>query len=126
MIRFSVAGRPVSKNRALRFSGGRAYRTPESRAYQGLVAWGARIAMRGRAPIAGPVAATLTCWLRDRRGMPDSDGIAKGCLDGCNGIVWVDDRQVCDLRVRRIVERGCEERVEIDVCEIDATEAIAR
>lgn len=119
-IAFAVDGRPVSKNRALRFASGRAYRTPASREYQARVAWSARLAMRDRPPIAGPVRVALTCWLRDRRGLPDADGVAKALLDGCNGIVWVDDRQVCDLRVIRTVERGCDERVDVTIRAVDA------
>lgn len=118
-IVFAIPGRPVSKNRALRFVDGRAYRTPASREYQRLVEWSGLVAMRGCQVLAGPVAVELTCYLGSRRGMPDADGIAKAVLDGLNGVVWVDDGQVCDLRIRRIVERGCEERVEVQVRALD-------
>lgn len=32
---------------------------------------------------------------------PDSDNIAKCILDACNNIVFDDDKQVCDLVVRK-------------------------
>ena len=32
---------------------------------------------------------------------PDIDNIAKSVGDGANGVVWVDDKQIVDLRVRR-------------------------
>jgi Holliday junction resolvase RusA-like endonuclease len=29
---------------------------------------------------------------------PDIDNIVKAVFDGCNGVIWKDDSQVCDLR----------------------------
>lgn len=32
---------------------------------------------------------------------PDADNLVK-CLDGLNGVVWVDDRQIVDAVVRKV------------------------
>ena len=45
---------------------------------------------------------------------PDRDNLDKGCLDCLTGVLWVDDAQVCDGRIRKaIVEPGQQPGVEI-------------
>lgn len=45
---------------------------------------------------------------------PDRDNLDKGCLDCLTGVVWVDDAQVCDGRIRKaVVEPGQQPGVEI-------------
>ncbi len=106
MLRLEVPGAVVSKNRALRFSGERVFRTAESRAYQETASWQARAAMRGREPLAGRLAAVLVVRVPDLRRGLDLDNASKAPLDGFRGIVYRDDRQIDVLVVRRIVAPG--------------------
>lgn len=67
-------------------------------------------------PLEGPVRVAITFWFplpkRDHRkrqpagerrhtGKPDLDNLAKCVLDGCNGLIWKDDAQVCALSVEK-------------------------
>lgn len=47
----------------------------------------------------------------------DVDNYAKSILDGCNGVVWGDDRQVVELHVYR--HQGTPERAEVAVSEME-------
>ena len=82
-------------------------------------------------PLAGPVFVSLVfvfprpkgmVWkkrpmLREfKAGKPDLDNLAKAVLDSLNGLLWIDDSQVVDLRVRKYVAAGDEAaHVEMDV-----------
>lgn len=110
-------GAPRGKERA-RFSSktGRFYTPDKTRAHEGGIAWAAKVAMRGRPPIKGPVAVTVLAiipvpvsWSKKRQagallgaihptGKPDLDNIAKG-LDALNKIVWRDDSQIVEGRI---------------------------
>jgi Holliday junction resolvase RusA-like endonuclease len=50
-------------------------------------------------------------------GKPDLDNVAKAVLDACNGVAWIDDRQV----VRLVVEKGygAEPRIEAYMHEVN-------
>lgn len=75
----------------------------------------AALAMRGLAPFTGPLILDVTInlnrptsWPKKRKaaefhatGKPDLDNIAKMLGDACNGIVWGDDSQLCEIRIRR-------------------------
>lgn len=103
-LTFWIDGKPAPKGRPRTFvQGGRVVTTtpPKTRAWEERVAWVATAAA-GRAwrPEKGPVAVAL-----DVHGAPklaDLDNLAKGLLDGMNGIIFHDDRQVVDLHVRRV------------------------
>jgi Holliday junction resolvase RusA-like endonuclease len=56
---------------------------------------------------------------RPRVGKPDADNLAKAVLDAGNGLLYLDDAQVAELHVRRIVGReGEAPRVEVTVREV--------
>lgn len=58
---------------------------------------------------------------RPRVGKPDADNIAKAVCDAGNGVLWLDDAQVAELHVRRIVGReGEAPRVEVVVRSLSA------
>jgi Holliday junction resolvase RusA-like endonuclease len=114
-IRFEIPGIPVAKGRArVTTIGGhaRAYTPAKTVAYESTVALFARQAMGAAEPIAGPLALSIVAtwpippsWPKKRReaatfkaSKPDADNVAKAIGDACNGIVWVDDSQVVDLR----------------------------
>ena len=122
MIAFEIPGPPVGKGRPRAFRIGNSVRmhTPEKTAsYESLVKLAARQAMRDAAPAAFPVALSLIVlhpipksWSKRRQDAalagterpttkPDADNVAKAIADACNGIVWVDDAQVVELRVSK-------------------------
>lgn len=109
--RFTVPGRPVPKGRP-RLGRGRTYTPPSTVAYEQAVGWCARSAHRGQ-PLPGPVAVRLELHLvATRRG--DVDNYAKSLLDGMQGIVLLDDRQVRRLEVERHDAPGAgQERAEV-------------
>lgn len=82
-------------------------------------------------PMDGPLMVSLTFVFPRPKGMvwkrrempraykvvrPDADNLAKSVLDSLNGLLWFDDSQVVDLRVRKYVAAGDEAaHVEMDV-----------
>ena len=123
-ITFHVPGDPQGKGRArVGKVGGhvRMFTPSETVAYEGLIAMAASEAMRraGLEPISGPVSVFVDAkhpmprsWSKKRATAatealawhivkPDSDNIGKAVGDGCNSVVWRDDCQIADLRVRK-------------------------
>lgn len=119
MIRFTVPGRPVPKQRprlAPKFRGRRLYAhvyTPrETQRYAEHVRQCALAA--GVKPIDGPVALEVDLWLHGRRG--DGDNYWKNIADALNGVAYRDDRQIVDWRCRIHKARNRkEQRAEIVV-----------
>ncbi len=98
-LAFFVPGEPVPKQSFHMPKGkGWGYTPPRVRHWQETVALYARQAMTGRDIIAGRVAVKLVFKLPHKRRV-DLDNLSKCCLDGCNGIVWNDDRQTALLLV---------------------------
>lgn len=122
-VTFQVRGDPRGKGavgeRIVTPHGKRAfiahYTDSDTAAFMEAVGWRAREAMRGRAPLVGPLALIVTAviavpksWSKKDTAAalahdirpdvkPDFDNIAK-MVDGMKGIVWVDDKQVVDGR----------------------------
>ncbi|HSM93446.1 MAG TPA: RusA family crossover junction endodeoxyribonuclease [Anaeromyxobacteraceae bacterium] len=94
-----VPGKPVPKGRP-RLGSGHAYTPAETRAYESTVAF---YALQARQRVASwPLDARYRVDLVVRRkGRYDLDNIAKAALDSCNRLLWKDDAQVDDLRIRR-------------------------
>lgn len=69
-------------------------------------------------PLRDPIAVEIDCYMAGGV-MPDVDNVAKAVMDGMNGIAWLDDRQVVDLRIRRLAGRP--QRTEIRVFQISAS-----
>lgn len=118
IIGFSVPGAPVGKGRPRFARQGafvRAYTPEKTASYENLVKLAAREAMRGRAPIRGPVSLRIMAyvvppasWSKKKRSFalhgltrpqskPDIDNMAKLCADALNGIAYDDDRQIVRL-----------------------------
>ncbi len=82
--------------------------------YEGQVALAARLAMGGHAPFNGPLCARVeVClpvprsWSKKKQAAalagdllptsrPDLDNVVKAALDGCAGVVFLDDAQVVE------------------------------
>ena len=120
IIRFEVPGAPAGKGRP-RFvrATGHVYTPARTGKYEGLVRLAAAQAMAGATPIASACAVSISAlvpvpqsWSRKKRAAalagqlhlttrPDVDNYAKIILDACNGVVFVDDKQVVWLRVSK-------------------------
>lgn len=92
----------------------------KTKAYEGAVRFAAQCAMGGKEPIEGAVAAWMTflmpipaSWSHRKaqdarlgkirpKVAPDVDNLSKAILDGCNGVVFVDDRQVVYLEAQKV------------------------
>ncbi len=122
MIVITIPGPPVGKGRpkfARRGAFVQTY-TPEKTAnYEALVKMAAQEAMAGMPPLDGPVSIDL--WLGinppaswpNKKAMaalagqtapitkPDLDNTLKGIMDACNGIVWLDDKQVVQAIINK-------------------------
>lgn len=121
MIEIVVPQTPVGKGRA-RFvkATGRTYTPQKTVAFEGLVALAGQEAMAGAAPLDGPMTLLIDAyfpipksrpkkWQAAARagavrptGKPDGDNVMKAVGDALNTIVWVDDSQIVDARVRKL------------------------
>lgn len=136
MIEFVIPGKPVGKGRP-RFSrrGGFARTfTPEKTVnFEQLVAWSAKQAIGNTPVFAQACEVTIEAqfmppasWSAKRRQKasegfahhlvaPDADNIAKSVLDGLNGTVWADDKQVVCLTIRKRYGSSDQTKVSIRV-----------
>lgn len=122
MLTFTIPGAPQGKGRAkiVKIGGFSRMATPSKTvAYEGLIAHAAQQALAGRPLLDGPAACNVfidapvpASWSakKQRRALagevlpttkPDADNVVKAVFDGLNGVVWRDDVQVVDLRVRK-------------------------
>lgn len=102
-IEFAVWENPLPKQ-SFRVSGKGGYTPRRIKDWQNRLGWEARIAMRGREPLEGPLAVEITFWRKTQRRV-DSDNLSKACLDSLNGIAWRDDNQVVDLYLHKRYNR---------------------
>lgn len=121
-VGFSVPGQPVAKGRP-KFArqGGfvRAYTPEKTVNYETLVKIAAAEAMEGDAPMKGPLTLDISLGVtipkstpkKDRARIstgyflpvkkPDVDNVLKAISDAMNGIVYEDDAQLVDVRIRK-------------------------
>lgn len=133
-INFTVPGDPVPKGRP-KFTtvNGRAkaYTPKKTKHYEEVITVFAKMAMRGAAPLAGPVSVKIgiflaipASWSKKKKEMalvgdvlptkkPDADNVTKACFDGMNGIVFIDDAQIVESFQKKAY--SLEPRVEIQV-----------
>lgn len=112
-IVFTIPGKPVPKKRPRAGKGGHFYTPKATRDYEAHVNWHAFGAL-AKLPLeqrhAWPRRATFEVELRVVPGsaaFSDVDNVAKSILDGCNAVLWDDDKQVAKLTVERAApERG--------------------
>jgi Holliday junction resolvase RusA-like endonuclease len=68
------------------------------------------IAQYRSGPLDGPLIVSIYAWFRKPKSSrlthptvkPDADNIAKAVLDSLNGILWHDDKQVCQLSIHKV------------------------
>lgn len=106
------------------------YTPSETRKYESALALAANVAMRGRAPLQGPLSIVVTAsfsvpvsWSQRQRTAayagtvlptkkPDADNLMK-IIDALNTIVWGDDSQVVDARVVKVYAADPSLRIEV-------------
>lgn len=128
-IVFDVPGIPVSKARARSFitkQGKMGHYTPsKTKGWEDLVAIKARLAMSMNKlqPWEFSIALKACFYFplpksrkstEDHLSKPDVDNLAKAIMDGCNGIVYVDDSHITDLHVSKCYTQNGP-RVEINI-----------
>ena len=122
---FQVSGTPVPKQ-SFRYTSnkgkGGGYKDPRVAAWSNTVAWAATEAMAGEPPTSETVGVVISFMMPDNR-KRDLDNLAKGVLDGMNGIVYNDDTQVHMLT---LTKQKCPENVGclVEVVQIDRSTLI--
>lgn len=109
---FCVHGNPLPKQ-SYRASRGGGYTDPRIKDWQDIVSWKAREAMIDHQIFEGPVEVWITFWRKDSIRV-DCDNLSKAVCDALNNIVFMDDRQIVDLHIRKRVNQytpGCRIRV---------------
>ena len=122
IIAFCIPGQPVAKGRPrfVRRGNHVATYSPEKTVnYESLVKMAAHYAMSDRKPLDTPIEINVFLWMQipaswskkkrqaavagtvHATSRPDSDNIAKGIFDGCNGIVWKDDAQLVTINIQK-------------------------
>ena len=115
-------GRPRSRIAGSKVGGQQfvaVYTDAKTRAYEKALAWAGKAAMGPRKPLLGPLAVTVEAvfgvprsWSRPKRdgalagvlghmSAPDVDNCGKAALDGLQGVVFLNDSQVVDLRITK-------------------------
>ena len=129
IIEARIPGEPVAQGRARAFTTPsgfvRLYDPAKSRNWKATAHEHFRLALQAAQvtrPLVGPVQceilAVFTCpasqWRKTRpmprrphAKKPDAENVAKAVLDAGTGVVWIDDSQVADLRIRKVIgEQG--------------------
>lgn len=118
LLVFVVDGPPLPWQRA-RSEGRKRFTAAKQRGYQELVQWTALAALSpGRAawPLGAIFAVELDVYCGDKR-RRDLDNFAKQIGDAGNGLLWADDAQIVEWRLRKHVDTA-RPRLEVRVREI--------
>lgn len=124
MIRLTIPGVPVAKQRARVTSNG-TFNPRETSVYKSAIQLAAKSnkARYGWQRMEGPLKVVIDLYLRRPAKpkwqvpavKPDADNFAKALLDGLNAIVWIDDGQVVQLTVTKHYADPLKERAEVFV-----------
>lgn len=98
-MKFEVLGEPIPLARA-RFGRGRAYLPKRSREYRCRLAEAAVEALSGHEPLTGELSCRIEIYRkykRTARTYGDVDNHIKAALDGMQGIIFADDKQVVEI-----------------------------
>jgi len=139
VIRVVIPGEPhAQKRHRTRVIGkhAQAYDHPDSRSWKGAAQVHMLVAMDGRPPLSGPLRLVIYAFFalpksKHRKRVPvreawsvknkDADNLAKAVMDAGNGVLWGDDRQVCNLHVtKRTAAQGEAARMLVSVVELEA------
>jgi Holliday junction resolvase RusA-like endonuclease len=96
------AGEPVGKARP-RLGRHGVYTPRKTAAFETALAWNAKLAMRGRPLLLGPLRIdVMAVFAHEPTHKPDADNILKACMDAMQGVVFRDDAHVVDARVVKV------------------------
>ncbi|CDZ55036.1 RusA family crossover junction endodeoxyribonuclease [Neorhizobium galegae] len=139
MIEIVLAGPPMGKERVRSTRQGHVYTPERTVNYEGRLAYAAQEVMGDRPPLDGALEVDICCYMAVPESKPkkwkaaalsgairptkkpDYDNFAKIC-DALNLIVWVDDAQVVDGRIRKFYSDR--PRMEIRVTPITDEEGV--
>jgi len=116
MIQLKFKINPIAKGRP-RIGNGRAYTPAKTRIFEHSIQTLAKHYMRlnGRIePLRGPLEVLVAFHLKKPKSVrrelpevkPDLDNLVKGLFDGCNGVLWIDDAQICMMSVTKTYSLG--------------------
>lgn len=85
------------------------YADPKAKAYEQAIRDAVISRYRGD-PLDGPLIVSIYAWIKKPKSSkllypttkPDADNIGKAVLDSLNGILWHDDKQVCQLTIHKV------------------------
>lgn len=137
IVRFSVPDQPRALIRAKpvqRRGYVKMIDPPDNKIQKEKVAWCALEAMRGRQPFEGPVFPMLTFYLKPPKqarhlfpaSKPDLDNLEKLIKDAMNGVVYVDDAQVCEVHKVKLWAYGRDPGTEVTVRSMEHEEDLNR
>lgn len=121
-IKIIIPGRPVPKERPRLTVDGRKkyiYTPKETSKFEKQVALAALTAADGKV-LFGDIAINIKLYFSDRK-FGDLDNYAKSILDGLQGVLFENDKQVSKLHIERYIDKN--ERAEVIVEEVDADAA---
>ena len=107
-LTFFVPGVPIPKARPRFMKNGHTWTPDSTTAWEHTIATYARQAM-AKAQWRGPSDACFavrTDFHLATGHRKDVDNMAKAVLDSCNKLIWKDDSQIADLRVKRFLRAG--------------------
>ncbi len=124
MISFNIDLAPKPKQSARFTKRGFAFQPKEVKQYQEYISVKAAEAMQGSKIFEGPIEVELRFYLKEPKSKnmkyplkrPDIDNLSKSVLDGMNGFVYNDDKQIIKLVLYKFYG---EPRTEIKVKEFD-------
>lgn len=113
MIFFTVPGEPVPKARP-RVVKGRTYTPKRTAEHEEAIGWAFREAMPGYDPLTCLVGMRCAFYTKSQKPRSDVDNLVKTVQDALEGLAYVNDVQVDDIRGHRF--RGAADpRTEIEV-----------
>lgn len=96
-FKIEIQTKPVPKARPRLGANGRMYTPRETKEFEELIGWCAKSVVKK--PTEKPVKVSIDVYSKTRA---DIDNIAKAVMDGLSGVAYVDDRQVVELRIRKL------------------------
>lgn len=119
MIRIVIEGDVIPAARP-RFSNRRCYQPKRNQEYRQKVQTAARLAMKGAEPLTDEICAAVKIYRkykRSSRQSGDVDNHCKAIFDALNGVVFVDDSQICRCVVEKYQDKE-RPRAEIEIANI--------
>jgi len=117
-VTITIDGVPIPKGRPV-FGQGRVFTPAKTRAFERTIGWLAKIEMRARPPLQGPLIMNVqfdlpipVSWSAKQKNdarlglilpdvPPDLDNLIKSLLDGCRRIAFRDDAQIVAIMARK-------------------------